>query len=106
MQILVVDNKDDVEIEDQKLYRRLIGRVLYLTVTRPDITYVVQHLSQFMHCLKQSHNDVTLRIVPYIKNQLGLDIFFPADNYLNLKVFCDSVWASCLMTRRSITDTV
>lgn len=44
--------EEDLPMEDHTSYQRLVGRLIYLTVTRPDINYVVQILSQFMHALK------------------------------------------------------
>ncbi|XP_019261093.1 PREDICTED: uncharacterized protein LOC109239042 [Nicotiana attenuata] len=54
--------KDNV-LPDPEPYQRLVGRLLYLTMTRPDIAYVVQALSQFMHKPKRSHMDVALRVI-------------------------------------------
>ncbi|XP_019189500.1 PREDICTED: uncharacterized protein LOC109183928 [Ipomoea nil] len=61
------------KIEDITQYRRLVGKLLYLTITRLDISYVTQQLSQFLDC--------------------------PTD----IKGFSDSDWAACLDTRRSVT---
>nr|XP_016457484.1 PREDICTED: uncharacterized mitochondrial protein AtMg00810-like [Nicotiana tabacum] len=64
-------NKDaaheDPILEDAGEYQRLVGRLLYLTMTRPDISFGVQVLSQYMHSLKQSHMEAALRIVRYLK---------------------------------------
>lgn len=54
--------------------QRLIERLLYLTTTRPDISFTVQCLSQFMHSLKVSHMNATLRLVRYVKRALDLGI--------------------------------
>ncbi|XP_019161449.1 PREDICTED: uncharacterized protein LOC109158084 [Ipomoea nil] len=90
-------------LEDPGCYRRLVGRLLYLTATRPDIAYVVHHLSQFV----SSHTDVHMvaahRVLRYIKGSPGQGLFYPAATTLSLKVFSDSDWASCPETRRSIT---
>lgn len=56
-----------VSVEDPKIeatrYRRLLGRLLYLTVTGPDITYAVNTLCQFMIAPRQVHMDVVERIL-------------------------------------------
>lgn len=47
-------------------YQKLIGRLLYLTITRPDIFFAVQNLSQFMQAPKTSHMEAAVRVVKYI----------------------------------------
>lgn len=49
----------DTLSEDPSVYKRLVGRLLYLTITRPDICYAVQHLTQFMHTPK---NPIWMRL--------------------------------------------
>lgn len=57
----------DHVLPDPGTFQRLIGRLLYLTITRLDIAFAVQCLSQFMHAPKESHMVAALRIVLYIK---------------------------------------
>ena len=84
-------------------YRRLIGRLIYLTITRPDIQYAIHILSQFMQDPRQGHWDAAMRLLRYLKSSPGQGILLPASNDLRLHVYCDSDWASCPMTRRSVT---
>ena len=79
------------------------GRLIYLTVTRPDIVYYVRTLSQFMHEPRKPHWDVALRVLRYIKGTPGQDLLFSSTNSLALKAFCDSDWGGCHATRRSVT---
>ena len=53
--------------EDVTQYNRLVGKLIYLTITRPDITYDVGLVSQFMHKPRKVHWKVALRIQTYIK---------------------------------------
>ncbi|CAL8992943.1 unnamed protein product [Prunus brigantina] len=90
-------------LKDATKYRRLVGRLIYLTVTRPDIAFSVHILSRFMHQPHQPHLDAALRVLRYLKSSPGQGIFFAAHNDLKLKAFSDSDWGSCPTTRRSVT---
>ncbi|KAK3036929.1 hypothetical protein RJ639_030894 [Escallonia herrerae] len=90
-------------LSDPGPYRRLIGRLVYLTITRPDICYAVHVLSQFMQSPRSQHWDTALRVLRYLKAAPGQGLFLPADSPLQIYAFCDSDWASCPLTRRSVT---
>ncbi|XP_019266034.1 PREDICTED: uncharacterized protein LOC109243549 [Nicotiana attenuata] len=72
-------------------------------MTRPDISYTVQNLSQFMHRPKRSHVEGALRVVKYLKNALGLGILLSSKPSSQLTVYCNADWATCPMTRRSVS---
>ena len=74
--------QDDALLSDIKGYQRLKGKLLYLTLTRPDIAYIVQTLSQFMQNPKRSHLEAAHRVVRYIKNEPGLGILLSAEGML------------------------
>lgn len=84
-------------------YRRLLGRLIYLAVTRPDLAYSVHVLSQFMHEPRQEHWEAALRVVRYLKSSPGQGILLRSDSDLSLSGWCDSDWAACPLTRRSLT---
>ena len=90
-------------LADPSSFRRLIGRLIYLTNTRPDITFVVHHLSQFVSAPTTQHHQASLRILRYLKQTPGQGIFLAANSQLQFKCFSDSDWAGCPDTRRSIS---
>lgn len=59
--------EQDPPQEDHTSYQRLVRLLIYLTMTRTDISYAVQTLNQFMHALKQPHMDATIKVVKYLK---------------------------------------
>lgn len=87
----------------ERQYRRLVGRLIYLSFTRPDLAYSVHILSQFLHEPRQDHWDAALRVVRYLKIGPGQGILLRSDCNLTLSGWCDSDWASCPLTRRSLS---
>ncbi|MCH89412.1 retrovirus-related Pol polyprotein from transposon TNT 1-94, partial [Trifolium medium] len=88
---------------DISSYRRLVGRLLYLNATRPDITFITQQLSQFLSAPTTTHFTAATRVLRYLKSCPGRGIFFPRDSSLHLIGFSDADWAGCKDTRRSIS---
>ena len=88
---------------DPGMYRRLVGRLLYLTITRPDIGYAVNKLSQFVSKPKKPHLDVAYKVLQYIKRCPGQGILLSTRSDLQLKAYTDADWASCVDTSRSTT---
>lgn len=88
---------------DPTQYRRLVGRLIYLTITRPEITYSVHVLSQFMKEPLQGHWDAAMHVLRYLKSSPAQGIIIPKENELKLEAYYDSDYTSCPLTRRSIS---
>lgn len=79
-------NEDDMPLDDVSMYRRLIEKLLYLTITRPDICFVVQSLSQYIQDPKVSHLEDAVRVARYIKREQGKSIYCLVSQHLVLLV--------------------
>ncbi|XP_019253864.1 PREDICTED: uncharacterized protein LOC109232553 [Nicotiana attenuata] len=84
-------------------YRCLVGKLNFLTHTRPDISFAVQHLSQFLQSPRIPHMQAALYLLRYLKGTSDFGLFFSHSPDLGLRVYCDSDWASCADSRRSVT---
>ncbi|XP_022032267.1 uncharacterized mitochondrial protein AtMg00810-like [Helianthus annuus] len=95
--------KDNEPLTNITVYQKLVGKLIYLSHTRPDIAYSVHYLSQFMHSPLQAHFKIALQLLRYLKGAPGKGILFKKGDSLNIKAFSDSDWAKCLSSRKSIT---
>lgn len=96
-------SQQDVERLTKVPYRSLVGCLIYLAVgTRPDISYSVQQLSQFLDCYSYSHWNAAIRVVRYLKGTRDLQLVLGGTNDIKIIGFTDSDWANCPDTRRSV----
>ncbi|CAL0325107.1 unnamed protein product [Lupinus luteus] len=100
-QLLSIDT--GTPLTNPTVYRRLMGKLLYLTHTRPDISFSVGHLSQFLSKPTDKHFEAAKRILRYIKGSISLGIFFPIISDFKIKAHTDSDWAACPDSRKSIS---
>ncbi|XP_071724869.1 uncharacterized protein [Rutidosis leptorrhynchoides] len=85
-------------------YKRLVGRLQYLTITRPDIAYSVNHISHVHASAKGvSLTSSSQNHQIYQEGIPGKGLFMPKENSPELRAYCDLDWASCILSRRSIT---
>ena len=87
-------------------YRSLIGKLNFLTHTRPDLSFSVQTLSQFMHTPRQPHVDALHHVLRYVHGTTRQGILLHGSEQLTLQAFSDSDWAACPNSRRSVTGYV
>ncbi|KAL0438802.1 UNVERIFIED_CONTAM: Retrovirus-related Pol polyprotein from transposon RE1 [Sesamum latifolium] len=77
-------------LADPEPYQHLVGRLLYLVFTRPNISYGVQQLSQYLQKPCESHWQAALHVVRYLKGTSAAGLFFPSPNSLQLQAYCDA----------------
>ncbi|XP_024029849.1 uncharacterized protein LOC112094067 [Morus notabilis] len=86
------------------MYQRLVGRLIYLSHTRPDIAYAVSVISQFMHNRKKVHLQVAYRVLRYLKGTPGRGILFKRNGWLVLEAYTDADYVGSVIDRRSTSD--
>ncbi|KAH0674692.1 hypothetical protein KY284_014877 [Solanum tuberosum] len=95
--------KEGIVLSDPTFYRKLVGKLNFLTNTRLDISYAVQHLSQFLQDPREPHLHATFHLLRYIKRDPTLRIFMSNSHDCIVRAFCDSDWATCPDSRRSVS---
>ncbi|KAJ9542658.1 hypothetical protein OSB04_029164 [Centaurea solstitialis] len=86
---------------DQKIYRSMIGSLLYLTATRPDIMFATCFCARFQANPKESHLAAVKRILRYLKGTPELGLWYPKDSSFELISFTDSDYGGCKLDRKS-----
>lgn len=100
---LKLSNTEGELISNPELYRPLVGKFNYLTNTRPDLSYMVQSLSQYMHAPRSKHLRALHHAIRYLAGTVTQGILLKATDQLKFQAFSDADWASCIDTRRSVT---
>ncbi|CAL2255207.1 unnamed protein product [Prunus armeniaca] len=86
---------------DKERYQRLVGKLIYLSHTHPDIAYAVSVVSQFMHSPIEDHMGVVMRILRYLKVTPGKGLMFSKYGHRDVERYTDADWASSATDRRS-----
>ncbi|KAK1432520.1 hypothetical protein QVD17_09417 [Tagetes erecta] len=90
-----------VPFSDPTLYRSLVGALQYLTIMRPDLSYAVNQLSQFLHSPTIDHYRAVKRLLRYVKGTLSFGLTYSRSHPPGIIGYSDADWARCLDTRRS-----
>ncbi|RVW82865.1 Retrovirus-related Pol polyprotein from transposon RE1 [Vitis vinifera] len=90
---------------DSTMYRGMIGSLLYLTASRPDIIYSVCLCARFQSCPKESHLSAVKRILRYLKGTMNIGLWYPKGDNFELIGFSDADFAGCRVERKSTSDT-
>ena len=82
-------------------HQRLVGKLIYLSHTRPDIAYAVSVVSQFMHQPSKDHMEAVIQILRYLKSSPGKGLMFSKNNHLKVNGYTDTDWEGNTTDRRS-----
>nr|GEV89718.1 ribonuclease H-like domain-containing protein [Tanacetum cinerariifolium] len=96
---------DDPPLNNITTYQKLVGKLIYLTHTRPDIAYFVHCLSQHMHAPLKSHLQAAFNVVRYLKGSLGKGLMYtysPNSSSDEMVAYADSDWAKCPKTKKIV----
>ncbi|KAA0067760.1 Beta-galactosidase [Cucumis melo var. makuwa] len=94
-------NSDDQVPVDKEQYQRLVGKLIYLSHTRPNISFIVSVVSQFMQTPYEKHMEVVNRILRYLRNTPGKGLMFRKTNRKTFKGYTDSNWTESVVDRKS-----
>ncbi|KAK3010923.1 hypothetical protein RJ639_011029 [Escallonia herrerae] len=94
------------DLEDATMYRQLVGSLIYLTLTRPDISYAIGVMSRYMQNPKKSHMDVVRQMLRYVRSTIDYGIFYKKGGDCKLVGYCDADYAGDQDTCRSTTGYV
>ncbi|GAV77753.1 hypothetical protein CFOL_v3_21223 [Cephalotus follicularis] len=95
--------EDGEPLIDPETYLRLVGKLNYLTVTRPDIAFSVSVVSQFLASPKITHWNAVIRILRYLKGNPGRGLVYRDYGHRRVEGFSDADWAGSPVDRRSTT---
>ncbi|GJW97316.1 putative ribonuclease H-like domain-containing protein [Tanacetum coccineum] len=98
----LVKDEDGVDV-DVHVYRSMIGSLMYLTASRPDIMFAVCACARFQVTPKASHLNAVKRIFRYLKHQPKLGLWYPRDSPFELEAYSDSDYGGASLDRKSTT---
>ena len=75
---------------DRERYQRLVGRLIYISHTRPDITFAISVVRQYMHSPKESHLEALYKILRYLKGSLRRGLLFKKDDNKKVEIYTDA----------------
>ncbi|GJX49255.1 putative ribonuclease H-like domain-containing protein, partial [Tanacetum coccineum] len=100
---MALTKDEEADEVDVHLYRSMIGSLMYLTASRPDIMFAVCACSRFQVTPKTSHLNAVKRIFKYLKGKPNLGLWYPRESSLDLEAFSDSDYAGANLDRKSTT---
>ena len=96
--------QEDESAIDKGQYQRLVWRLIYLSHTRPNVAYLVEVVSRFMHDPREKHIQVVHKVLQYLKATPGRGILFKRKGKLTMKAYTNVDYAGSLTNRRLTTS--
>ncbi|KAH9697094.1 hypothetical protein KPL71_023469 [Citrus sinensis] len=103
--ITKLDKDEKGKEVDIKMYRGMIGSLLYLTASRPDIMFCVCLCARFQSCPKESHLLAVKRIFRYLSGTIDIGLWYPRGTHIDLTCFSDADFAGYKVDRKSTSGT-
>ncbi|XP_052478408.1 secreted RxLR effector protein 161-like [Gossypium raimondii] len=103
---LKLSKEGEGKLVNSTIFRSLVGKLMYLTSTRPDIVYVVSLVSRFIEKPYSNHWEVAKRILRYVKGTIEYGIFYKANTLVDLIGYTDSDLAGSIDDSRSTSGYV
>ncbi|CAM8984856.1 unnamed protein product [Rhodiola kirilowii] len=91
------------KVKDLGPLKRLVGQLIYLTVTRPDLSFPLHVLSQFTNAPIVGHLAAAHKVLRYVKGAPTQGLLYATNQPFNLQAYCDADWGSCPITRKSVS---
>ena len=98
---LARDGGNPLGVDDAFRYRSVVGGLQYLTLTRPDISFAVNKVCQFLSQPTEIHWEAVKRILRYVKGTISTGLLFRRSPSTGVSIFTDADWAGCVDDRRS-----
>ncbi|XP_031091065.1 uncharacterized protein LOC115996058 [Ipomoea triloba] len=102
---LKLDKNEEGKDVDQTKYREMIGSLIYLIASRPDISYSLDVCARFQSQPKESHFLATKKIIRYLKSTINVGLWYPKEGNFELTGFSDADFAGCKIDRKSTSGT-
>ena len=96
-----IGSSPDFKKIDNGQYQHLVGKLIYLSHTKPNISYVVGVLSQFMHDPRVIHQQAARKVLAYLKGTIGMGLLYKQGESLGVQIYTDADYAGSIDDRRS-----
>ena len=99
-----LNDEEESPLVNKGQYQRLVGKLIFLSHTRPNIAFPVSVVSQFMQAPTKEHLSAVHKILRYLKMTPGKGLFFGKSTKRRIEVYSDADWAGSMKDRRSTSS--